>query len=60
MMEIQLEVDQEAFLKIPILGRIWETIANHPKVKQLCEFRDNLVDNHGNGLMLGFQLTLVA
>ena len=56
MMEKQLEVEQEAFLKIPILGRIWETIANHPKVKQLCEFRDNLVDNHGNGIMLGYQV----
>ena len=56
MMKKQLEVEQETFLNIPILGKTWEAITNHPKVKQLCEFRDNLVDNHGNGFMLGFQL----
>ena len=55
MMKKQLEVRQETFLNIPILGRAWEVITNHPKVEQLCEFRDKLVDNHGDGFMLGFQ-----
>ena len=55
MMKKQLELKQEAFLNIPILGRAWEVIANHTKVEQLCEFRDKLVDNHGDGFMMGFQ-----
>ena len=56
MMKIQLEAEKEAVFKVPIIGRIWDTVLNHPKMKQLCEFRDNLVDNHGNGIMLGYQV----
>ena len=55
MMELQLEAQKRAILKIPITGRLWDFWFNHPIMKKLWEARDKLVDNYGNGLILGYQ-----